>query len=170
MLRKWVAAPLADAAAIRCRLDAVEVLAGPAADVFLPVKEMIGKLPDLQRAATSIFYRKCSAADCAAALESLSLVYTTIAVHKATIAAGCSVGTLSSMLSAIHEGLAGISDLLRKLDLNAAKTNDKVNLFVGDAVSDDVRRLKDDIKGIERELRLHLRDVAATLGNPNLKE
>lgn len=148
----------------------METLAGSTAHAFLPIKEMLGKLPDLQRAATAIFYRKCSSADCAAALKSLVHVYSTIGAHKASIEGECDNEALLDMLNRAHSGLEGIPELLGRLDLEAAAKNDKVNLFVGDAIPEDVRHLKEKIKGVQKELQRHLVDVAITLSTSDLKE
>ena len=72
-MRRWLTAPLADANAIRDRLASVDALAGSAADLFRPIKERISKLPDVQRAITGIFYRKCSVSECFKALRYVCL-------------------------------------------------------------------------------------------------
>merc|ERR1711965_951545 len=63
LLRRWVSRPLAQAAPIRERHEAVAALAGPASAGFEPILALLPKLPDLERAITRIYYGKCSTAD-----------------------------------------------------------------------------------------------------------
>lgn len=60
LLRRWVTQPLLDEGEIRDRQDMVEEMMTSSAPVLVKLKEALYKLPDFERAITTIFHKKVS--------------------------------------------------------------------------------------------------------------
>ena len=170
----WLSQPLLNKDAIDARLDAVEQLCGGAGATFDPVRKMMHRLPDLERSLTAIFYGRCSPSAFAALLQALSTVQQTFAAESEVLkqclndGAGAG-GLLTAAVRGISKGLEDVTDLLRAIDVEAAAKNDKVNLFVNDEGLEEIQELKAKIRGVDKELNEHLRDIARELQMPKTK-
>ena len=169
LLRRWMSQPLAKAADVQARLEAVAALAGTAVPAFAPVRAVLKGLPDLERSLTSIFYGKCSPADCHKVLTALARVRVAFEQCAEVAGAGGLNPTLDAMVRAVREGLDGVDGLCAGLDAEAAAAGDKVNLFVNPSAAPEIAAFKARIAGDERALQEHLSEARALLRSANLK-
>lgn len=180
MLRMWLSQPLLNKASIDARLDAVQQLCEGVGATFEPIRKMMHRLPDLERSLTAIFYGRCSPSAFAALLQALAGVQHTFAAESEVLKSalqggslggggGGEAGLLLDAVAGISKGLEDVTDLLRAIDLEAAKKNDKVNLFVDDEGLEEVQNLKARIRGVDKELNEHLRDIGRELQMPRMQ-
>lgn len=127
---------------------------------------MMKKMPDLERSLTNVFFGKCSPSLFVAVLESLVTVHATFVAENNILTAELKSTLLLQAIAQISEGLDDASGLLASFNKDAARKDDKANLFQED--NEAVASLKEEITRVEDELEDHLRDCGKKLGMKGL--
>ena len=154
LLRKWVGRPLLDRSRLEERIDAVEEMKEAMGSVKL---EQIRRLllsvkSDLEKSLIRIYYGRCTRSELLIVLQTMQRISTEFAHGTAASESGF----LSSM---IKEGIAALPVIqkdvisyLEKINMQAARTNDKYDFFQESEETEQIRDHKIAIIGIEHEL------------------
>uniref|UniRef100_A0A0B7BQM4 DNA mismatch repair protein MutS core domain-containing protein n=1 Tax=Arion vulgaris TaxID=1028688 RepID=A0A0B7BQM4_9EUPU len=130
LLRKWLAQPLLVVGEIQARLDAVQELMNGNLDGLKSMRQIMSKLPDLERGLCSIFHRKCSLTEfciVTSALEKLRKEICCIFVPTTS-------SLLQTLLTGIPEYLESITWFCSQINEAAASIEvNSLSIFKGDA-------------------------------------
>jgi DNA mismatch repair protein MSH3 len=162
LLRKWVGRPLIDKRQLEERISAVEELKEKNQTVNVDrLKSLLMKVKsDLERSLIRIYYGKCTRPESLTVLQTMQR----IANEFAHIKSLADVGFKSSMINEAIANLPAIGDsvigFLDKINLEAAKRDDKYEFFRENEESEDISDHKLGIASVEQDLEVH-RPVAA---------
>ena len=170
LLRHWLSHPLADAAAIAARLDAVATLRAQGDEILGSVPEAMRVMTDVERTLASAFYGKCCPSQFIVMVESLDSARSAFlrAVDSVTRRASGS-SLLVRVVTTIPDGLDAATQLRTQLDSQAAHAKDKANIFRTAAEPAEMTRCKSAIRAIHTELQGHRKELRQELGNPSLE-
>ncbi|KAJ5558303.1 hypothetical protein N7535_008516 [Penicillium sp. DV-2018c] len=166
MLRQWVGRPLLDKVRLEERTNAVEELIDPARAVQTErVRGLLGKVKsDLERSLIRIYYGKCTRPELLTVLQAMQ----TIAMEFSDIESPAQTGFQSSLVSEAIASLptirASVVKFLDKINLHAARTNDKYTFFREAEETEEIGEHKLQIGSIEHELSEHRKEAASTIG------
>ncbi|KAF2263638.1 DNA mismatch repair protein-like protein msh3 [Lojkania enalia] len=166
LLRKWVGRPLIDRERLEERIAAVEELKEGENTVSVDrLKFLLGKIRiDLEKVLIRIYYKKCTRPELLAALQTLQLISNEYAFVTGPKSTSFSSSLLSEAISKIPQISQDVTDLLDKINLHAAKDDDKYTFFREEHEPDDINDYKLSIASVEDDLNSHLPVAAAKLG------
>lgn len=159
MFKQWVCHPLADAAKINLRLDAVDSLnADPAVrDRFT---SQLTKLPDLERLISRIHAGSCKAQDFVRVLEGFEQIDYTMSLVKAV---GSGDGVIGQLISAMPNLDSALGPW--KTAFDHAKAKEDGLLVPEQGVEEDFDNSQDLIEQIHAELEALLKKTRRDLGS-----
>ncbi|RMZ91066.1 hypothetical protein DV736_g1702, partial [Chaetothyriales sp. CBS 134916] len=162
LLRKWVGRPLLDTSAIEARLVAVEELLETAkADQVDKLRRVLAKLrTDLEKSLIRIYYGKCTRPELLTVLQALQYLGNEYAYIKDETTTGFDSALIASALSSLPSILSEAVAYLDKINLSAAKSNDKYAFFREQHETDLISEHKHGIASVEHDLD-SFRSVAA---------
>ncbi|XP_078718377.1 DNA mismatch repair protein Msh3 [Lampetra fluviatilis] len=166
MFRSWLGRPLISVSDINARLDCVSEILASEHMVLSRAKELLWKLPDLERGLTSIYHRKCSTKEFSLIASSLERLCTETHALAASAQDQLSSPLLLSILLDVPRRLQHIQHYTRVLDKQAAKEGDKTRLFTDLTGFPRMRRRSEEIRAVLEELREHRTEVRRTLRSP----
>lgn len=166
LLRKWVGRPLLDIQSIEIRLNAIEELLDPnkTADVE-KLRRALSKIrTDLEKNLIRIYYGKCTRPELLNVLQSLQLLATEYA--HVTDAASTSFDSelIASAMTSLPLILTEVVGYLDKINLHAAKSNDKYAFFQDAAETEAISEHRFGIAGVEHDLDEFRATAADKLG------
>lgn len=188
LLRRWVGRPLLDKARLEERTNAVEELTSPSQDV--PVERLKGLLnkikSDLERSLIRIYYGKVRHAAVSVTFnannwvkctrpELLNVLQTmqTIAMAFAEVKSPADTGFESPLISGAMASLPTIQEdvtrFLDKINLHAARSDDKYAFFRDEEETDEISEHKLGIGSIEHELQEHLSVAGDRIGRKKVE-
>lgn len=162
LLRKWIGRPLLDKKNLEERLDAVEeLLDSDRAIDAEKLRQLLSRVKtDLEKSLIRIYYGKCTRPELLNVLQSLQL----ISSEYAHITSDASTGFNSHLITSAMTSLPAISTevvaYLDKINLQAAKSDDKYAFFRDDQETGKITEHKFGIASIEQDLDA-FRTVAA---------
>lgn len=183
LLRRWVGRPLLDKTRLEKRINAVEELTNPAR--IVPVERVKGLLAkvksDLEKSLIRIYYGKVCAVHFVCHLVLMFLVKCTrpelltvlqtmrmIAMEFADVKSPADTGFDSPLLIEAVASLPTIQtevvQFLDKINLHAARNDDKYSFFREEEETDEISEHKLGIGSIEHELEAHRTEAAERLG------
>ncbi|KXS95957.1 hypothetical protein AC578_8095 [Pseudocercospora eumusae] len=154
LLRKWVGRPLLDPARLDERVAAVEELReGMGTAGVARISQLLSKTKaDLERTLIRIYYKRCARPELLAFLQNLQA----IAQEYVHVQSATSAGFESAMINEAISSLPRISDdvlnYLGRINLEAAKKNDKYNFFRDEHETEDITDHKVGIVAVEHDL------------------
>lgn len=162
LLRKWVGRPLLDQKSLEDRLDAVQELLDKQSTA--PVDQLETLLnhtrTDLERSLIRIYYGKCTRPELLSVLQTLQK----IASHYSTVMSPSDAPFTSPLLNnaiyALPQILNTVISYLEKINLEAARKDDKYGFFRDEYQTEDIQDHQLGIAHVEHELDTH-RSVAA---------
>jgi DNA mismatch repair protein MSH3 len=163
LLRKWVGRPLLDQQRLEERLAAVQELVDKQSTA--PIDDLEKLLAttktDLERSLIRIYYGKCTRPELLSVLQTLQKV----AAHYSTIKSPSDNPFTSPLLTcsigALPQILATVVSYLERINLDAARKDDKYGFFREEYQTEDIQDHQMGIAHVEHELGQHL-EVAAT--------
>ncbi|KAL1916809.1 uncharacterized protein VTP21DRAFT_5513 [Calcarisporiella thermophila] len=169
LMRRWVGRPLVDIQQLNERMDAVEEILRGESPLLGDLRELLRKLPDLERGLCRIHYGKCSSAELLQILNALHEIATRFPGWATPEAVGLASPLLNDILAhlpLIRERVAGFR---RALNAKAAERGDKHTLFADEDKYPDIGVHKEEIAGVERRFDEHLLEVRRLLKKPKLE-
>ncbi|KAF4335149.1 DNA mismatch repair MSH3 [Fusarium beomiforme] len=162
LLRKWVGRPLLDQQLLEARLNAVEELLEKQSTA--PVSQLESLLAntktDLERSLIRIYYGKCTRPELLSVLQALQRVASYYSTVKDPSAAPFTSSLLSDAICALPQILDTVVSYLERINLVAARKDDKYGFFRDEFQTEDMQDHQLGIAHVEHELNEH-RAVAA---------
>ncbi|OJJ42927.1 hypothetical protein ASPZODRAFT_75362 [Penicilliopsis zonata CBS 506.65] len=166
LLRKWVGRPLLDKAKLEERIDAVEELKSPERSAQVErIKALLSKVrSDLEKSLIRIYYGKCTRPELLTVLQTLQMIAMEFCDVKSPADAGFASPVLGEALATLPTILQTVVSFLDKINMHAAKKDDKYEFFRESEETDAISEYKLGIAGVEHELREHRSTAAAVIG------
>ncbi|KAI1959954.1 Mismatch repair protein msh3 [Ophidiomyces ophidiicola] len=165
LLRKWVGRPLLDKKELEDRVASVTELKD--SDLTPRVgrlKTLLSKVKtDLEKNLLRIYYGKCTRPELLAVLQTLQTIGVEFAHVKTSADAGFHSQTINDAIAALPTIFDDVVSYLNKINLHAAKTDDKYSFFQELEETDEITEQKLGIAGVEHELREYLTTAAEIL-------
>ncbi|KAF4968063.1 hypothetical protein FSARC_4481 [Fusarium sarcochroum] len=162
LLRKWVGRPLLDQQLLEGRLNAVEELLDKQSTA--PVSQLEALLAntktDLERSLIRIYYGKCTRPELLSVLQALQRVASYYSTVKGPSDAPFTSPLLSDAVCALPQILDTVVSYLERINLVAARKDDKYGFFRDEFQTEDMQDHQLGIAHVEHELDGH-RAVAA---------
>lgn len=154
LLRKWVGRPLLDRASLEERVNAVEELTSADRAVAVErIKALLGKVKsDLERSLIRIYYGKCTRPELLTVLQTMQMLAQEFADVKTPADAGFASRLVSEAVASLPRILADVVFFLDKINMHAARTDDKYAFFRETEETDAISEQKLGIAGVEHEL------------------
>ena len=165
LLRKWVGRPLLDKLKLQERISAVEELKeGPQSSVVDKLRELLTKVKiDLEKSLIRIYYGKCVRSELVGVLQALQHVATCFATVHSPRDAGFQSLMLNEAVAVLPTILDDVVRYLNKINIQAAKHDDKYAFFHEDEETEAMLEHKLGIASVEHELSDHRMAVAEKL-------
>ena len=166
LLRKWVGRPLLERNLIEARLTAIdELLDGDKTGQVQKLRQVLGKLrTDLEKSLIRIYYGKCTRSELVTVLQSLQYLASEYAHVKDENAAGFDSTLISAALVSLPFILTEVVAYLERINLDAARSNDKYAFFREEHGTELIDDHKEAIASIEHDLEEFRKVAAETLG------
>ena len=171
LLRNWVGRPLLDQARLEDRIKAVEELleGGRTAQVDR-VKHMLSNVKsDLEKILTRIYYKKASRPELLGFLQTLQHVSNEFAHVKSAEDVGFESTTLNEAIAQLPSVGDEIVSFLDKINLQAAKDDDKYSFFREEHETEKISDHKMGIAAVEHELNEYRPKAASILGKKKVE-
>lgn len=165
MLRKWVGRPLLDQNQLNQRIAAVEeLLDNDNSTSVEKIRNLLRQVKgDLEKSLIRIYYKKCARPELLTVLQTLQ----GIANEYAHINSPTDTGFKSDALAEAIASLPKISDdvvsYLERINLQAAKSDDKYSFFREEYETDDITNHRVGIVSIEHDLDEQRSEIAGRL-------
>ena len=168
LLRKWVGRPLLDKTKIEERLGAVqELLDSEKMAKVEQLKRLLSKMKiDLEKSLIRIYYGKCTRPELLNVLQSLQLVASEFG-HASSASTGFSSPLISSAIVALPSILSEVVTYLDKINLEAAKSDDKYTFFREEQETAAITEHKFGIASVEQDLDTFRTTAAEKIGRKN---
>lgn len=166
MLRKWVGRPLLDKSRLEERIDAVEELKDTQRSFQVErIKKLLGKVKsDLEKSLIRIYYGKCTRPELLTVLQTMHMIASEFADVESRERSGFSSSIVSEALASLKTILEDVVRFLDKINLHAAKSDDKYAFFRDAEETEEISEHKQGIGSVEHELQEHVSEIAETLG------
>ncbi|KAH7328756.1 DNA mismatch repair protein msh3 [Stachybotrys elegans] len=162
LLRKWIGRPLLDQQALEDRISAVQELLDKQSTA--PVTQLQNLLSssrtDLERSLIRIYYGKCTRPELVSTLQALQKVGNHYSTIKSPEDAPFDSPLLSRAICALPQIIDPVVSVLDKINLDAARKDDKYGFFREEYQTEDIEEHQFGIAHVETELDAH-RTVAA---------
>ncbi|QPH01062.1 Mismatch repair protein msh3 [Epichloe festucae Fl1] len=162
LLRKWVGRPLLVQEMLQERLTAVQELLDKQSTA--PVDDLEKLLAttkaDLERSLIRIYYGKCTRPELASVLQTLQKIATHYSSVKSSADFPFTSTLLTSAINALPRILKTIVSYLERINLEAARKDDKYGFFREKYQTEDIQDYQMGIAHVEHDLNEHLGDAA----------
>lgn len=129
LLRRWIVQPLLSIDEITERQDMIEELMKSDAPILNKLKNVLYKLPDFERALTTIFHKKCSPHEFWFAVQGLSRVHSELSRVGGNIEDHIKTSGLLALLRDVVDGLSTIDSFANNINEASAREGKKTSLF-----------------------------------------
>lgn len=166
MLRSWVGRPLLDKPKLEERVNAVEELKSSERTFQVErIKKLLGKVKsDLEKSLIRIYYGKCTRPELLTVLQTMHMIASEFADVDSPEKAGFDSPVVSGGLASLSTILDNVVRFLDRINMHAAKNDDKYAFFREAEETEEISEHKLGIGSVEHELQEHLSDVAEKLG------
>ncbi|KAL1958290.1 hypothetical protein VTO42DRAFT_4607 [Malbranchea cinnamomea] len=166
LLRKWIGRPLLDRAQLEERVSAVTELLDPERTVLVErLNNLLSKVKaDLEKSLIRIYYGKCMRPELVTVLQTLQTIATEFAHIKSPDDVGFTSSILRESVYRLPQILDSVVMYLNKINLHAAKTDDKYNFFREGEETEEITGEKLAIAAVEHDLSEHRKAAGETLG------
>ncbi|KAJ5291858.1 hypothetical protein N7478_001109 [Penicillium angulare] len=159
LLRRWVGRPLLDKARLEERTNAVEELTNPARTVPVErIKGLLSKIKsDLERSLIRIYYGKCTRPELLTVLQTMQMISMEFSEVKSPADTKFDSPLISEAVASLPTIQGDVTRFLEKINLHAARTDDKYSFFCEEEETEDIEEQKLGIGSVEHELQEHLK-------------
>ncbi|KAL5336063.1 muts domain V-domain-containing protein [Aspergillus crustosus] len=166
MLRKWVGRPLLDKHQLEERVNAVEELRDPQNTVLVErIKALLGRIKhDLEKGLIRIYYGKCSRPELLTILQTMQMIAQEFADINSPSDTRISSPAINQAIVSLPTILTDVVSFLNKINMHAARTDDKYAFFREEEETEEISEHKLGIGAIEHELEEHRTAAGAALG------
>ncbi|XP_038077644.1 DNA mismatch repair protein Msh3-like [Patiria miniata] len=169
LLRKWLAMPLMELSNIQCRQDAVEELMHSDCEAMSRARDLLSKVPDLEKGICSIYHKKCSSAEFYTVVKSLSKLCHTLSSLQQLAKREMTSELLKVIFTETPSLLEGVNEFLLSINEKAAKDGNKTELFCDTSPFPGVERCQRSISEVLQKIQDHRREVRKVLRKPTLE-
>ncbi|KAJ5628189.1 hypothetical protein N7490_010417 [Penicillium lividum] len=171
LLRRWVGRPLLDKGRLEERTNSVEELMNPARTVPVErIRGLLGKIKsDLERNLIRIYYGKCSRPELLTVLQTMQMIAMKFADVKSVADTGFESPLISEAIASLPTIQADVTRYLDKINLHAARTDDKYSFFREEEETEDIGDQKMGIGSVEHDLQEHLAVAGERLGRKHVQ-
>ncbi|KAJ6013369.1 DNA mismatch repair protein msh3 [Penicillium herquei] len=171
LLRRWVGRPLLDKARLEERTDAVEELTNPARTVPVErIRALLGKIKsDLERSLIRIYYGKCTRPELLTVLQTMQMIAMEFGDVKSPTDTSFDSSLISEAIASLPTIQADVTQFLEKINLHAARTDDKYSFFREEEETEEISDQKLGIGCVEHELQEHLKVAEDRLGRKKVE-
>jgi len=166
LLRKWVGRPLLDKAKVEERLVAVEeLLETDKAVVVEKLRQVLAKIKtDLEKSLIRIYYGKCTRPELLNVLQSLQFLGSEFDYVTDAASTGFTSTLIAAAMTSLPSMLTEVVTYLDKINLQAAKSDDKYTFFREDQETEAIADEKLGIASVEHDLDEFRTTAAEKLG------
>ena len=168
LLRQWLRRPLLDAAQIRRRAEAVDILRQRRLAILHQAIAMLTRLPDLARGLARVAYELVEPTELATVLLSLHRITREFPFQEAAKVHSGS-GLLDAALAALSVAREPVAAHLKEIRISEARKNAKTELFVDPSRYPTIEEWKQKLVEDDVQLQEHLKELRTTLRRPNLQ-
>ncbi|KAH0363851.1 DNA mismatch repair protein msh-3, partial [Aureobasidium melanogenum] len=165
LLRKWVGRPLLDQQQLQIRIGAVEELLD--SDRAIPtdrIKNLLAHVRgDLEKSLIRIYYKKCARPELVSVLQTLQTISNEYAHVKSPEDSGFKSPLLAEAIASLPLISEDVISFLERIDLQAAKDDDKYSFFRDQYETEEITDHKVGIACVEHDLDEHRSQAAKTL-------
>jgi len=163
LLRKWVGRPLLDQSKLEERLQAVEELIEKQNDIITErLRRLLKNIKgDLEKSLIRIYYKKCTRSELLIVLQTLQMIGNEYVSVKTSKDSGFESEILGNSISKLSSLLDDVIIILEKINLVAAKEDDKYNFLRDD--NEIITDHKMSIISIEHDLNEEKKMIAEKL-------
>ncbi|PYH72008.1 mismatch repair protein MSH3 [Aspergillus vadensis CBS 113365] len=171
MLRKWVGRPLLDKSRLEERVNAVEELKNPEKTVMVErLKALLGKVKsDLEKSLIRIYYGKCTRPELLTVLQTMQMIAQEFSDVKSPADTGFASAAINEAITCLPTILEDVIAFLDKINMHAAKSDDKYAFFREAEETEDISDQKLGIASVEHELEEHRSVAAQKLGKKTVE-
>ncbi|OJD31082.1 dna mismatch repair protein msh3 [Diplodia corticola] len=165
LLRKWVGRPLLNKAKLEERVGAVEELRNGENIVAMEqLKNLLCHVrTDLEKSLIRIYYQKCTRPELLAVLQALQRIAGEYAHVQSPEKSGFSSPIVQEAIANLPLIGQDVVSFLERLNLQAAKEDDKYGFFREEHETEDITDHKVGIVSVEHDLKEHKKEIAETL-------
>ncbi|GAB7349571.1 hypothetical protein MBLNU459_g0265t1 [Dothideomycetes sp. NU459] len=170
LLRKWVGRPLLQQALLNERIAAVEELLQSDRTVAVErIKNLLRQIKgDLEKSLIRIYYKKCGRSELLTVLQILQTIANEYAHVKQAADSGFESAALAEAIASLPRISEDVVACLEKINLQAAKDDDKYSFFQEGFETEDIQNHKVGIMAVEQDLDAHRKVAAAKLKKNNV--
>ncbi|RAH62353.1 DNA mismatch repair protein Msh3 [Aspergillus piperis CBS 112811] len=171
MLRKWVGRPLLDKSRLEERVNAVEELKNPEKMVMVErLKGLLGKVKsDLEKSLIRIYYGKCTRPELLTVLQTMQMIAQEFSDMKSPADTGFASAAINEAITCLPTILEDVIAFLDKINMHAAKSDDKYAFFRETEETEDISDQKLGIASVEHELEEHRSVAGQKLGKKTVE-
>lgn len=172
LLRRWVAMPLLQRAALQVRIDAVEEILESRSYLLGKLRGLLNGLPDLERGLARIHYGKSTPQELLRVLSAFQRIGDEFQGLPKDLSQS-TVGFKSPMINDAFYALPRIKPLVQKflsmINASKAKEGAKADMWMPEHQSEEITDCKDVLDTVEAEFQIHLRECRKLLRKPALE-
>ena len=166
LLRKWIGRPLLEKKNLEERLAAVEeLLDNENAVIVEKLRRLLSKVRiDLEKSLIRIYYGKCTRPELLSVLQALQLLSSEYAHISSPASTGFKSPSINSAITSLPAILTEVVAYLDKINLQAARSDDKYAFFRDDQETDTITEHKFGIASVEQDLDAFRNTAAEKIG------
>ncbi|PYI27536.1 DNA mismatch repair protein msh3 [Aspergillus indologenus CBS 114.80] len=171
LLRKWVGRPLLDKTALEARVNAVEELQSPEKTIMVErLKILFAKIKtDLEKSLIRIYYGKCTRPELLTVLQTMQMIAQEFADIKSAADAGFESPEIGEAITSLPTILNDVVSFLDKINMHAARNDDKYAFFREAEETEDISDHKLGIASVEHDLQEHRNVAGEKLGKKSVE-
>lgn len=171
LLRRWVGRPLLDKTRLEERTNAVEELTNPSHTVSVErLKGLLSKIKsDLERSLIRIYYGKCTRPELLTVLQTMQTITMAFAEIKSPADTSFKSTLISEAIASLPTIREDVTRFLDKINLHAARTDDKYAFFRDEEETEEISEHKLGIGSVEHELQEHLGVAGDRIGRKKVE-
>ncbi|RAH51079.1 mismatch repair protein MSH3 [Aspergillus brunneoviolaceus CBS 621.78] len=171
LLRKWVGRPLLDKTALEARVNAVEELQSPEKTIMVErLKSLFAKIKsDLEKNLIRIYYGKCTRPELLTVLQTMQMIAQEFADIKSAADAGFESPQIGEAIASLPTILNDVVSFLDKINMHAARNDDKYAFFREAEETEDISDHKLGIASVEHDLQEHRNVAGEKLGKKSVE-
>ncbi|KAE8359255.1 DNA mismatch repair protein msh3 [Aspergillus caelatus] len=171
MLRKWVGRPLLDKSSLEERVDAVEELKSSERVALVErMKGLLGRIKtDLEKSLIRVYYGKCTRPELLTLLQTLQMIAQEFAGVQSPADIGFSSPLIRKAVASLPIILEDVVRFLDKINMHAAKNDDKYEFFRESEETDEITEHKLGIGAVEHDIEEHRSTAGEILGKKKVE-